>query len=122
MNGDEFSYTEEERNLYFLLIGEFPPEAIAIGAYEARSPFEDLSDAVQDISYLIADSVGRATRGALPEVVAESYVSFMSQLVGDGQLLYHFVETLKEIAKYQIEQYQQILQTELELLYELLVL
>ncbi|MEU3516867.1 toxin glutamine deamidase domain-containing protein, partial [Streptomyces sp. NPDC006654] len=121
---DEIEFTQEESNLFFVLIGERPPSALYNLAFESNELFQQFGEHISELRHLITDSLTEV-RGALPEGVVDEYVQAMSILTGTAggmDYLGQFAHQLSEIAGGQILQSQQIMQGKIEMIFELALL
>ncbi|MGI5404617.1 hypothetical protein ACQEVG_35200 [Streptomyces sp. CA-135486] len=119
----DIEFSDEVRDMLFVLLGDRPLQANSDLAYGSSVPFLDFADRLMDLRNRITDSVS-SVQGALPPQVAEQYVQAMSTLTGTNGVDHfeEFIQQLDALAEGQVEQSRKIMESKWEIIAEIIQL
>ncbi|MFE5766537.1 hypothetical protein ACFQ7H_33960, partial [Streptomyces sp. NPDC056492] len=122
MPGD-IEFTEEERDMLFLLTGNRPLQASSDKAYATTVPIEGYGAKLADLVDRIVDSFS-AVRDGLPPDVAQRYVDAMGTFTGRGGTdhMGNLRRTMNDLANGQLEQSRNIMEGQWQILAEIIQL
>ncbi|WP_405804152.1 hypothetical protein OG729_03290 [Streptomyces sp. NBC_00210] len=120
---NDIEFSDEVRDMLFVLLGDRPLQANSDLAYGSSVPFLDFADRLMDLRDRITDSVS-SVQGALPPQVAEQYVQAMSTLTGTNGVDHfeEFIKQLDALSEGQVEQSRKIMESKWEIIAEIIQL